>query len=187
MKKLFFCAPIILSALLLSCSQANSNKDGSRGSDSSTANNANSARDRMIANDRRINKALETGNFDGIDTLWTDDIVDHTGPMGKEVRGKDSVKAELIQMTKLMKDIKIDPKVYAYDPEKGYLFSWSHFTATTTAPMQGMPSNTKVDMNSVDVVKIKNGKATDHWTFNDPNEMMKMMNGQKNMQKNGKK
>ncbi|MEJ7682905.1 MAG: hypothetical protein WKG06_34625 [Segetibacter sp.] len=42
-------------------------------------------------------------------------------------------------------------------------------------------------MNSVDVVKIKNGKATDHWTFNDPNDMMKMMSGQKNKQKNGKK
>ena len=187
MKKLLFCTPIILSALLFSCSQANSNKDGSPGNDSSTANNANAERDRMVANNERVNRAIETGNFNGIDTLWANDIVDHTGSMGKELRGRDSVKAELMQMTKMMKDIKIETKESAYDPEKGCLFSWSHFTATTTVPMEGMPANTKLDMNSVDVVKIKNGKATDHWTFNDPNDLMKMMNGQRSGQKNGRK
>ncbi|MEJ7682904.1 MAG: nuclear transport factor 2 family protein [Segetibacter sp.] len=122
MKKLLFCTPIILLALLFSCSQANSNKDRSAGNDSSTANNANAERDRMIANDQCINKAIETGNFNGIDTLWTDDIVDHTGPNGKEVRGKDSVKAALMQMAKSMKDIKIDSKSTLMILRKGICF-----------------------------------------------------------------
>ncbi len=99
--------------------------------------------------------------------------------MGKEVHGKDSLKAVLMQISKSMKDIKIDTKVSAYDHEKGYLFSESNFTATTTAPLYGMPANTKLDMNSVDVVKIVNGKATDHWVYENPQEMMKMMSEQK--------
>ena len=33
----------------------------------------------------------------------------------------------------------------------------------------------KTEMNSVDVSKFKDGKATEHWIFVDPKEMMKMM------------
>lgn len=183
MKSLLSCFCLLSSILVLSCSQANSNKENAAGSDSSTVNNDNKEREKMIANNERINRAIETGNFDGIDTLWANDIVDHTGPMGKEVRGKDSVKAELVQMHNSMKDIKFETKASAYDPEKGYLFSWSHFTATTTVPMEGMPANTKLDMDGVDLVKIVNGKATDHWQFNNPQDMMKMMGGQKNQKK----
>lgn len=45
--------------------------------------------------------------------------------------------------------------------------------------MNGMPANAKFDMNSVQVVKIVNGKATDHWMYENPQDMMKMMGGQK--------
>ncbi len=183
MKKMLFCTYLVLLGLLLSCSHANTNKENSIGNNNNTSNNLNREREKMIANNELVNRAIETGNFDGIDTLWADDIVDHSGPMGEEVHGKDSLKAVLMQMSKSMKDIKIDTKVSAYDPEKGYLFSLSHFTATTTAPMSGMPANSKLDMNSVDVIKIVNGKATDHWVFENPQDMMKMMSGQKNGKK----
>jgi len=33
----------------------------------------------------------------------------------------------------------------------------------------------QTDMTSVDVTKFKDGKATEHWVYSDPNEMMKMM------------
>lgn len=90
-------------------------------------------RGKMIANNERVNRAIEIRNFAGIDTLWVDNIVNHLST-GTEVRGKDSVKTQLMQMSNLMKDIKIETNAAAYDPEKGFLFSLSHFTATTTAP-----------------------------------------------------
>ena len=61
-----------------------------------------------------------------------------------------------------------------------YLFTLARLTGTTTAnPGMGMPPNKKMDLKSVDVVKVKNGKATDHWQFVDPKEMMEMMGAQK--------
>ncbi len=36
-------------------------------------------------------------------------------------------------------------------------------------------SNTKMDMTTVDVVKFKDGKAVEHWSYMDPKDMMKMM------------
>lgn len=179
---LLYMTPALL-VLLLACSQNNTNKENSTGNANDMANNDNAERQKMIANNERVNRAIETGNFDGTDTLWADDIVDHSGPGGKEVRGKDSLKAMLMLMSKSMKDIKIDTKVSAYDHEKGYLFSLSHFTATTTAPMNGMPANTKIDMNSIDLIKIVNGKATEHWVYENPQDMMKMMSRQKNGKK----
>jgi predicted SnoaL-like aldol condensation-catalyzing enzyme len=38
----------------------------------------------------------------------------------------------------------------------------------------GMEPGKAVSMKSIDVVKIKDGKATEHWGFTDNAEMMKM-------------
>jgi hypothetical protein len=42
-------------------------------------------------------------------------------------------------------------------------------------PSMGMPAGTNVDMSPIEVSKFKDGKATEHWTFMQPAEMMKMM------------
>ncbi|HVT85125.1 MAG TPA: hypothetical protein VHD35_07965 [Chitinophagaceae bacterium] len=39
----------------------------------------------------------------------------------------------------------------------------------------GMPAGTKYDMTAIEVTKMKDGKATEHWEFMQPSEMMKMM------------
>jgi hypothetical protein len=39
----------------------------------------------------------------------------------------------------------------------------------------GMKAGQKMEVNSVDVAKFKDGKAVEHWIFMDPNDMMKMM------------
>ena len=48
-------------------------------------------------------------------------------------------------------------------------------TGTTNSEYMGMPANTPIDMTSVNVVKIKNGKAVEHWRYSDAGEMMQMM------------
>jgi predicted SnoaL-like aldol condensation-catalyzing enzyme len=61
-----------------------------------------------------------------------------------------------------------------------YLFTLVRLTGTTTAsPGMGMPPNKKMDSKSVDVVKLKDGKAVEHWEFVDPKDMMAMMGGNK--------
>ena len=132
--------------------------------------NINGEDEKYKANTPAVFKAIETGNFDGIDSLWADNIVDHSGPNGKEVRGKDSIKVGLQKMHNSVKDLKFDVVANAYD--NGYLMTLSHVSGTTTDASMGMPPNTKMDSYSVEVVKMTDGKVTDHWHYANPNEMM---------------
>ncbi len=68
-KMVFYICPALL-VPLLSCSQDNTNKENSTGNDNNTGDNLSQERERMIANNERVNRAIETGNFDGIYTLW---------------------------------------------------------------------------------------------------------------------
>ncbi|MGN6533745.1 MAG: nuclear transport factor 2 family protein, partial [Ginsengibacter sp.] len=58
---------------------------------STTAANTNSQNEENIANNAKIYKAIETGDMSSIDTLIATDVVDHDGPNGTEVKGKDSI------------------------------------------------------------------------------------------------
>jgi predicted SnoaL-like aldol condensation-catalyzing enzyme len=166
MKKLVSCTTTICLYFLLSCNNANDNKANTTSNTTTT-----SEQEKYIDNNERVYRALETGNFNGIDSLWADNIVDHM-PKG-DVKGKDSVKASLMEMHNQMKDFKIETIASGYDSAKGYLITLYRATGTTKGAMPGMPANTKFDMKGVDVVKIVNGKAVEHWEYDDPKDMMK--------------
>ena len=68
-----------------------------------------------------------------------------------------------------------------------YNFDLNRTTGTTINEFMGMPANTQLDMTGVDVVKIKNGKAVEHWAYVDPKDMMKMMEMMKMPPGNGNK
>lgn len=154
----------------MSCSNGNKNTDKmSAGSENTGINQED---EKYKANTPGVFRAIETGNFNGIDSFWADNIVDHNASNGKEIRGKDSIKAGLQQMHNSIKDLKFNVVANAYD--NGYLMTLSHVTGTTTVAFMGMPANTKMDTYSVEVVKLVNGKVTDHWHYANPNEMMNM-------------
>ena len=57
-----------------------------------------------------------------------------------------------------------------------YVFQWMRFSGTSEGGM-GMPKG-PFNMQSIELSKFnKDGKATDHWTFMQPADMMKMMPG----------
>ncbi|MFN2440736.1 MAG: hypothetical protein ABR503_16145 [Chitinophagaceae bacterium] len=49
-------------------------------------------------------------------------------------------------------------------------------TGKSKANPWGMPVGIDVDDTGIDVVKIKDGKATEHWSFTSTKDMMEMMN-----------
>jgi len=51
---------------------------------------------------------------------------------------------------------------------------WMHWTGTSNGSMPDMPAG-PYDMNGIEVVRFKDGKAVEHWAFMDAREMMKMM------------
>jgi hypothetical protein len=58
-----------------------------------------------------------------------------------------------------------------------YLYTTVRMKGKAKANPWGMPVGEDVDDTSVDLVKLKDGKATEHWSFmsmEDINEMMKM-------------
>lgn len=75
----------------------------------------------------------------------------------------DSLKELFIQIHNHIPDLKMESIANA--TEGDYNFDLNRMSGTTNNPFMGMPANYKIDMTGVDVVKIKNGKAIEHWGF----------------------
>ncbi len=164
MKKLFLISSCIILCFLMGCK------------DSTTTTNSNSTQEINKANSQKIAKAIETGDVSGIDSLFDKDFVDHSGPNG-DIKGVDSLKAYFTMIHSHVPDVKITSIANATDGD--YNFDLNRMTGTTNSEFMGMPANYKFDMTGVDVVKLKNGKAVEHWGYADPKDMMKMMENMK--------
>lgn len=160
MKKNVFIAAII-AIVITSC---NNSKDSGSTAGAST----NSANDQALADNARVYKAIETGDMTGIDTLLTKDAVDHDAGNGKELVGRDSIIHMLSQIHTQIKDLKLD--VVSSATNGDYMFTLVHVTGTTADS-----SHTAIDSKGVDVLKMKDGKMSDHWGFTEDQEMSKRM------------
>lgn len=170
MKKLLFTGAVAM-LLLASCND----------NDAATSN-GNSAADKAKANNRAVLEAIENGDVSKLDSFIVSDGVDHSGAGGMmEVRGIDSIKKDLGSIKQDFSEINFDIQQEAVNGD--YLFVLSKMTGTTAANAgHGLPPNQKIEMTGVDVLKFNSeGKFTDHWTFNDPRDMMKMMGGNQPM------
>jgi len=161
MRKLAFITATGLCCLFFSC------KDDGKGGDM-TASEKNKAAT------KEIYKAIETGDVSKLDSFFAKDAIDHSGPNGPIV-GSDSIKKFLADIHNQMDGLKLTLIADATDGE--YQFSLGRMQGTCKTNSMGMPAGTKCDMLSVDVTKLKDGKATDHWAYMDPADMMKMMGG----------
>jgi predicted SnoaL-like aldol condensation-catalyzing enzyme len=168
MKKLLFTAATGMLLFLVSCKDSDT---------TTTTSSDNSQNEKNLANNREVYKAMETGDVSKIKEFIDKDAIDHGGnPDGSDLKGGDSIVAMLGKVRSGFSDIKME--VIADAANGDYVFSLNRLTGTTNStPVWGMPPNTKIDSRHVDVVKIKDGKATDHWGFMDPKEMSAMMGG----------
>ncbi|HVF96039.1 MAG TPA: nuclear transport factor 2 family protein [Flavisolibacter sp.] len=154
--------------LLISC---NETKDSS-----TTGNNDHAAMaTQNAAHNKEIYRAIETGDVSKLDSFITKDVVDHNGNMGKDIVGIDSVKAFIGNIHNYFDGLKMESVSEATSEDGVYHFALVHMTGTAKQNPWGMPAGQKVDDMSVDVVKIKDGKASDHWSFTSMKDMMEMM------------
>ncbi len=172
MKKLFFTG-IVAMICFISCEQKNA---------TTTTNNA----ERNTERNKMVYSAMETGDVSKLDSFIDKDIIDH-GEHG-EIKGIDSLKAMFTDMHNHMSGLKFDLVSDATSADGEYHFAWFKMKGTCTDGSMGMPAGTKMDMTGVDVVRIKNDKAVEHWSYEDPAEMMKMHGGMggMDMKKDGK-
>jgi predicted SnoaL-like aldol condensation-catalyzing enzyme len=113
-----------------------------------------------------VDKAFQTGDVSGIDSVVAANFVDHTD---KGEMNRDSLKA-MIKMSAANKTMKMETTKEVADDD--YAFGMMHMTRTGDGVM--MPAG-PYDMHSVEVVKFVNGKAVEHWSYMQGAEMMKMM------------
>lgn len=161
MKKLLFVIAPAMLCFFISC------KDS--GTDNTATNSA-----KNTERNKEVYRAIETGDVSKLDSFIDKDIVDHSGENG-EIRGLDSLKKMFIQMHNQFSGLKIELVADATTSNGEYHFAWYKMSGTCTVASMGMPAGTHMNMSGVDVVRIKDDKAVEHWGFNDPKEMMEMM------------
>lgn len=154
MKKSAFAAPAIFCLFLIAC---NDNND--------------SGNDKNLSASRDIYKGIESGDTTKLSSIASD-AVDHAGPMGGEVTNGDSIKGMLSQIHNHIKDLKID---IINDAASGdYVYTWSKWTGTALDSSMGFSPNQPFNTSGVDVVKFRDGKAVEHWSFIDQKDVMAM-------------
>jgi predicted SnoaL-like aldol condensation-catalyzing enzyme len=160
MKKIFFAAFVAVTCF---CTACNNDSD-------STAGNKYTQEEQMnIAASDVIMKAFQTGDVSGIDSVVSDDFIDHTDR--GDMKGRDSLKAMVNWVHANMKDMKTEKVREVADGD--FVYSWMRYTGTSDGTM-GMP-NGPYDMQAIEVARYRDGKAIEHWNFAEIQAMMKMM------------
>ncbi len=163
MKKLLLILPAGLLFTLVSC---NNNDKGA------AASTDNPVAAKNLDAVHGINKAIETGDVSKLGDYIAADAVNHSGEKG-EVKGLDSIKAELALIHNQGTNMKSETiKEFA---DSVHVMQWMRYTGNSKMPMGAMPAGSPYDMMVIHVSKFKDGKATDHWEFMLPSDMMKMM------------
>jgi ketosteroid isomerase-like protein len=153
--------------LLISCNDGTTNTTG-------TNENA----ERNTGNSREIYRAIETGDVSKLDSFLAEDILDHNGaPDGRDIRGRDSVKRMLAEIHTYFDGLKIEQISEATSADGNYHFALVRMTGTAKQNPWGMPVGQEMDDTSVDVVKIRDGMATEHWGFMSWGDINEMMSG----------
>lgn len=167
MKKNIFPAIAGILCICFSCNTPSSSTGG---------NDKDSTAQKNIAAYDSISSAFSTGDASKVDNFVADDFVDHSDH--GDVKGKDSLKAMITQMHDMMKDMKSETVNEAASGD--YVYGWMRYSGNSDGSM-GMPKG-PYDFTEIELVKFNNdGKATEHWAFMQPSDVMKMMGPQPGM------
>ena len=159
MKKIFISAFAGLLCLCTSCNNP-----------ATTTDNDNKAQqEKNIAASDAVAKAFQTGDVSAIDSVIADDFIDHTDRGDK--KGRDSLKAMVKFVHANFSDMKVEKVRDVADGD--YVYSWMTYSGTSDGSM-GMPKG-PYKMSMIELSKFKDGKAVEHWSFMDNQDVAKMM------------
>ena len=157
-------------AILISCVD-NSKVEGEASDD-------NAAAKKNEENTREVYRAIETGDVTKLDSFFAEDMLDHNGGvMGEDVRGRDSAKKVIAQIHSFFENLKVDVISQSTSADGNYHFAMINMKGKAKENPWGMPVGSEMDDTMVDVIKIKDGKASEHWGFMSMGDMHEMMKG----------
>jgi ketosteroid isomerase-like protein len=135
----------------------------------STSAHKNSTIQKNLAINDALFKAVEIGDRAALDTLISNNIVDHNGINNKLTTNADSVRSMLADSHKPLKDFKI--RIITAAANDDYVFTYEDVTGKTLDSTKEQPDGVPIHSNPVDLVKIKNGKVVEHWEFENSNKI----------------
>ena len=167
MKRSLILGLFSMAVILFAC-----NDKATTDSTATTTNSADNSKE-MLDNNRKVLTAIETGDSATLRQHIADDATDHGGgENGADMKGPEIVKM-LADVHNHITNLKFEVVQEAANGD--HVFSLTKMTGTVKDPIWGMPAGMQCDMTSVDVIKIKDGKMVDHWSYMNPADMMKMM------------
>ncbi len=172
MKKILSLFVMALAIVFVSCGNDKTEKTAS--DTMSSDKKDNSMTEKNLAAYHAVEKAFQTGDVSEIDNVVASDFVDHSdrGDMNR-----DSLKAMIAMMHKEYADMKSETLKDLADED--YVMGMRRYSGTSNGepgmPPKGQPYKRK----SIEVVRFKDGKAVEHWSFMEMADMTKMMGPQK--------
>lgn len=125
-----------------------------------------------LDNARAIAKSFETKDISKLGDYIADDAVDHASPNG-ETKGLENIKKMFTDMQGTMSNSKMETVKELADDD--YVYQWMKESWTQTKESMGMKPG-DYSFNVIEVSKFNaDSKVTEHWSFMDVNDMMKMM------------
>jgi steroid delta-isomerase-like uncharacterized protein len=122
---------------------------------------------------RFYDELLGEGNFDVIDEIVTDDVVDHEAMPGQP-EGKEGVRWFAELMRGAFSDFKatMGPSLESGDLACAQLT----ITAKHTGEFMGVPATDKdIEIESIDIVRLEDGKCAEHWGVTDNMALMQQL------------
>ena len=110
---------------------------------------------------RNTEEVQSHGNFDVFEELFADDFLDHT-PQPNMTPNKDGVRDLYHRLRAAFPDFHADIHWQAADGE--LVTTYKTYHGTHEGLFLGMaPTGRKIQFETVDVMRVRNGKITDHW------------------------
>jgi len=162
----------IAAALFSACNNPTTNTTNVMASSSSMDSIAKSYKEKTQA----VYTAIQSGDLSKLGDIIDSNVIEHSSmlPNGTDTGLEKVTKKQMAGLKAAFPDLKIEMINFCADSE--YLYSQFRMTGTNTGPMMGMaPTGKKIDFTGIDMVRIKNGKAVEHWDYSDNTTFMKQM------------
>jgi steroid delta-isomerase-like uncharacterized protein len=163
MKKLF--ALIVIASMFASCNNMNNNA-GMMANDKGAKNEARFQ--------QFYDQVMNAHNPAAVDSFCTPDFTDHQPDPGHSGKGTDDLKASFKEYFAAFPDLHIKTNFMVSHGDT--VIAHVTMTGTNSGSMMGMPATNKsFNIDGVDIITLKDGKATDRWGYFENMKMMQQL------------
>jgi steroid delta-isomerase-like uncharacterized protein len=146
---------------------------GASGGANDAAMKADSAKMKAIENYKAVTEMFNTGKMDDLGKYIADNFIEHQQEPGQKP-GLAGLKESMTQFRVGFPDLKFTVEHITADSTM--IWAQVRMTGTNSGMFMGMPANNKkIDVEGVDIVRLENGKAVEHWGYYEDMKMMGQM------------